>query len=148
MVEDKGQRLTPEQVRTFLLEQIDAIKVDAKRASDDSVGALEIAGDLGKDVIQQKLEAQKLRIVAVINNYCWHLSMLLLIFLFSTTKNEAKKERLLQRLIDLIQLPDGSIKRVFETNDPKELRSASDEFYQKWDQIRKQIRREVETKTS
>ena len=148
MVEDKGQHLTPEQLRTFLLEQIDATKVDAKRASDDSVGALEIAEDLEKDVLQQKLEAQKVRIVAAINNYSWHLSMLLLIFLFSTTKDEAKKERLLQRLIDLIQLPDGSITRVFETNDPKELRSASDEFYQKWDQIRQQIRREVEPESS
>ena len=148
MGNDKGQHLTPEQVRTFLLEQIDAAKVDAKRASDDSVGALEIAETLDKELLQQKLDAQKVRIVTVINNYSWRLSMLLLIFLSTTTKDEVKKNHLLQRLIDLIQLSDGSITRVFETNDPKELRSASDEFYQKWDQIRQQIRREVEPESS
>lgn len=143
MSDEKEEHMNLEQLRRFLLDQIEAVKIDAKRASSDSIGALEIAEVVDKDSRETRIENWKTRIFTVMQEYSWHLSMLLLVFLFSDLGEKNKKESLLQRLTDLIKLSTSSHNKIVGMKDDKEIASSADEFYEKWDQIRQQIKLQV-----
>jgi len=137
MSSEKEREANLQLTRAFLLDQIEAVKIDAGRASSDALGALDIAGDVDKVTREVKIEVWKTRILTVMNEYCWHLSMLLVVFLVSDIEN--KDEELTLRLLDLVKLSTSSQNKLVQMKTEQEIRLFTEEFYNKWDEIRRQI---------